>query len=69
MHEIGYVLTESKPEYVVLGETRNLSFGQLDQGCQIHKRRLEVHRYQPGCHWTKQRWRDASNRLGRRPSN
>lgn len=29
MHDIGYVLTESNPEYVVLGETRNLSFDSL----------------------------------------
>ena len=26
MHEIGYVLTERDPEYVVLGETRTYSF-------------------------------------------
>jgi NagD protein len=35
MHEIGYVLTESKPEYVVLGETRNLSFDSLTKAARF----------------------------------
>jgi NagD protein len=35
MHEIDYVLTESKPEYVVLGETRNLSFDSLTKAARF----------------------------------
>lgn len=35
MHEIGYVFTESKPEYVVLGETRNLSFDSLTKAARF----------------------------------
>ena len=35
MHEIGYVLTESKPEDVVLGETRNLSFDSLTKAARF----------------------------------
>jgi NagD protein len=29
LHEIGYVLTEHAPDYVVLGETNSYSFEQL----------------------------------------
>ena len=35
MHDIGYVLTESNPEYVVLGETRNLSFDSLTKAARF----------------------------------
>lgn len=29
LHDVGYVLTESEPDYVIIGETRNYSFEQL----------------------------------------
>jgi NagD protein len=29
LHEVGYILTERNPDYVVLGETRNYSFEQI----------------------------------------
>ncbi len=29
LHEVGYILTERDPDYVVLGETRNYSFEQI----------------------------------------
>jgi len=35
LHEIGYVLTERSPEYVVLGETRNLSFEAITTGIRL----------------------------------
>jgi len=35
MHQIGYVFTESNPEYVVLGETRNLSFDSLTKAARF----------------------------------
>ena len=35
MHEIGYVMTEVKPDFVVLGETRNLSFEALTKAVRL----------------------------------
>ena len=35
MHEIGYVMTEVNPDYVVLGETRNLSFEALTKAVRL----------------------------------
>ncbi len=35
LHEIGYVLTERSPDYVVLGETRNLSFEAITTGIRL----------------------------------
>jgi NagD protein len=35
LHEIGYVMTEQNPDYVVLGETRNLSFENLTKACRL----------------------------------
>ncbi|MFM1950728.1 MAG: hypothetical protein RL418_415, partial [Actinomycetota bacterium] len=35
MHEIGYVMTEVDPDYVVLGETRNLSFDALTKAVRL----------------------------------
>ena len=35
MHEIGYVMTEVNPDYVVLGETRNLSFDSLTKAVRL----------------------------------
>ncbi|MEJ7690561.1 MAG: HAD-IIA family hydrolase [Nocardioidaceae bacterium] len=35
LHEVGYVLTERSPDYVVLGETRNLSFEAITTGIRL----------------------------------
>lgn len=35
MYEIGYVITEVRPEFVVLGETRNLSFDNLTKAIRL----------------------------------
>jgi NagD protein len=35
LHDIGYVQTDLKPEYVVLGETRNYSFEQLTMAIRL----------------------------------
>ncbi|NWG17606.1 MAG: hypothetical protein HXY41_13350, partial [Chloroflexi bacterium] len=35
LHEIGYVMTEHNPEYVVLGETLSYSYSQLTRASQL----------------------------------
>jgi NagD protein len=35
LHEVGYVLTDRDPDYVVLGETRNLSFEAITAGIRL----------------------------------
>ncbi|GAA3222339.1 HAD-IIA family hydrolase [Actinocorallia longicatena] len=35
LHEVGYVLTDLAPEYVVLGETRNYSFDQITRAVRL----------------------------------
>jgi NagD protein len=35
LHEVGYVLTDRTPDYVVLGETRNLSFDAITRGIRL----------------------------------
>ncbi len=35
LHEVGYVMVEKEPEYVVLGETRNYSFNAITQAIQL----------------------------------
>lgn len=35
LHEIGYVMVEADPDYVVLGETRNYSFTAITQAIQL----------------------------------
>jgi len=35
LHEIGYVMVESSPDYVVLGETRHYSFNAITQAIQL----------------------------------
>lgn len=35
MHEIGYVMTDQKPDYVVLGETRNFNFDMLTKAVRL----------------------------------
>ncbi|MFI0445992.1 HAD-IIA family hydrolase [Actinomadura sp. 6N118] len=38
LHEVGYVLTDLDPEYVVLGETRTYSFSQLTKAIRLIER-------------------------------
>ncbi len=38
LHEIGYVLTDLNPDYVVLGETRNYSFEQITTAIRLIER-------------------------------
>jgi NagD protein len=35
MHEIGYVMTDVNPDYVVLGETRNFNFDSLTKAIRL----------------------------------
>jgi NagD protein len=35
LHEVGYTLTDTRPDYVVLGETRSLSFSALTQAIRL----------------------------------
>lgn len=35
LHDVGYVLTDRSPDYVVLGETRNLSFEAITTGIRL----------------------------------
>ncbi|ROO84669.1 NagD protein [Actinocorallia herbida] len=38
LHEVGYILTDLDPEYVVLGETRNYSFDQITRAVRLIER-------------------------------
>ena len=35
LHDVGYVLTEKAPDYVVLGETRNYNFSRVSKAVQL----------------------------------
>ncbi|MCH4208642.1 HAD-IIA family hydrolase [Bifidobacterium sp.] len=35
LHDVGYVLTDKNPDYVIIGETRNYSFEQLTRALQL----------------------------------
>jgi len=35
LHEIGYIMTDKEPDYVVLGETRNFSFENLTKAIRL----------------------------------
>ena len=47
LHDIGYVLTDHEPDYVVLGETRTYSFEAITTAIRLIERRRPVHRDQP----------------------
>ncbi len=50
LHEIVcFVMTESDPDYVVLGETRNYSFEQITKAIRLIGVRRPVHCDEPGC--------------------
>lgn len=38
LHEVGYVLTDQDPDYVIIGETRNYSFEQLTTALRLIQR-------------------------------
>ncbi|MEE8668018.1 MAG: HAD-IIA family hydrolase [Bifidobacterium mongoliense] len=38
LHEVGYVLTDQEPDYVIIGETRNYSFEQLTTALRLIQR-------------------------------
>lgn len=38
LHEVGYVLTDQNPDYVIIGETRNYSFEQLTTALRLIQR-------------------------------
>ena len=48
LHEVGYVLTDHDPDYVVLGETRTYSFEAITTAIRLINERRPVHRHQPG---------------------
>ena len=47
LHEAGFVLTETDPAFVVLGETRNYSFEAITNAIRLITRGRPVHRHQP----------------------
>ena len=47
MHDIGYVMTDRDPDYVVLGETRTYSFESITRAIRLIDGGRPVHRHQP----------------------
>ena len=47
LHEVGYILTDTDPDYVVLGETRTYSFEAITKAIRLDRRRCALHRDQP----------------------
>ena len=47
LHDIGYVMTDRDPDYVVLGETRTYSFEAITRAIRLIEARRPVHRHQP----------------------
>jgi NagD protein len=48
LHEAGYVQTETQPDYVVVGETRNYSFDRITQAIRFINAGA-LHHHEPGC--------------------
>ena len=46
LYKVGFSLTESKPDYVVVGKTVHFNFDMLRKASSTHPRRRQVHRYQ-----------------------
>ncbi|GFH79735.1 hypothetical protein Sgou_44050 [Streptomyces gougerotii] len=61
LHEAGYILTDSDPDFVILGETRTYSFEALTKAIRLIKGRRPVHRHQPGQHRPVHRGRPAGD--------
>ena len=66
LHDVGYVLTDRAPDYVVLGETRTYSFEGITRAIRLVGRRLPVHRDEPRPHRAVRRGPAAGDGLGRR---
>ncbi len=66
LHEVGYVLTDRDPDYVVLGETRTYSHRD-HQGHPADRGRREVHRHQPRPDRAERGRAATRHRVGRRP--
>ena len=47
LHEVGYTLTDTDPDYVVLGETRTYSFEAITRAVRLIGQGRAVHRDQP----------------------
>ena len=47
LHEVGYMLTDGDPDYVVLGETRTYSFEAITKAIRLIKRGRPLHRDEP----------------------
>ena len=48
LHEVGYVMTDTDPDYVVLGETRTYSFEAITRAIRLVGPGRPLHRHQPG---------------------
>ena len=66
LHDVGYVLTDADPDYVVLGETRTYSFEAITKAIRLINAGAAVHRHQPRPDRPVRRGRAARHRLGRR---
>ena len=47
LHDVGFVLTERNPDYVVLGETRTYSFESITRAIRLDRAGSPVRRHQP----------------------
>jgi NagD protein len=66
LHEIGYTLTDSDPDYVVLGETRSYSFTAITRAIRLVDGGARFIRDEPGPDRPVDRGRAAGDRRGRR---
>ena len=65
LHEAGYTLTDTDPDYVVLGETRTYSFEAITRAIRLIGERRALHRDEPGRHRPVAGGAAARHRLGR----
>ena len=66
LHEVGYALTDTDPDYVVLGETRTYSFEAITRAIRLIGGGRPLHRHQPRRDRPLARGPAAGHRLGRR---
>lgn len=66
LHDIGYILTDQEPDYVVLGETRTYSFEAMTKAVRLINSRRPLHLHQPGRDRPLRRGRAARDRRGGR---
>ena len=50
LHDAGFVMTETDPDFVVVGETRNYSFEAITKAIRLIGSGCAVHRHEPRCH-------------------